>query len=372
MALGTRTTKSDAVGERVARWASAVTVVFVVAILAVFAGHDRLAATATPTRSTHPTTRATRATPAWAMARGLKSLIHQLVRAPWGTLYAGTTQGVYASRDGGATWRALGQGFPGPGIEAWGVAAITGPGGAAVLATCGDGAVYRLPRAGGRWTRAAGRVGALGAYAVYALPGGAALAGSDRGIFRSTDGGRSWTRTARLPGDSAAVAAFARDPADGTVYAGVAGLPDTLRASADGGRDWHIPPGVLPPPSVEALLAVPGRVYAGVMGAPGGGRPVWAGNRRGFAPLGHGLPSDVHGMSLAATGGAGGRLFMGGMGTGVYMFTSTPTSGTGAAGRWVSLGRGPGDGVVTTLLVLPGAHPVLLAGTGEGIYRLAF
>jgi len=364
MASKSRKTRSGSAGDRLARWASAATVVFVVAILAVFAGHARLATTATPTRSTHATT------PVWAAVRGPKALIHQLVRAPWGALYAGTTQGVYASSDGGVTWQALGQGFPGPGIEAWGVAAITGPGGDAILATCGDGAVYRLPRAGGRWARGTGQVGTLGAYAVYALPGGVALAGSDRGIFRSTDGGRSWTQTARLPGDSVAVAAFARDPADGTVYAGVAGLPDALRVSADGGLRWRVPSGVLPPPSVEALLAVPGRVYAGVMGAPGGGRPVWAGDRRGFAPLGHGLPSDVHGMSLAVDG-IGGRLFMGGMGTGVYVSTSLPTSGANASGRWVRLGRGPGDGVITALLVLPGAHPALLAGTGAGIYRLA-
>ncbi len=357
---------------RLSRYAAAVMAAVVVAILAgCDAAPAHPTAAGTPTMSPRPS-RPVRAVDGWSAVAGSHALIHQLIRAPWGALYAGTTQGVYASADDGAAWRSLGQGFPGPGIEAWGVAAIVGRGGDAVLATCGDGAVYRLPRAGGRWTRSTTHIGSLGAYAILALPGGAVLAGSDEGIFRSADGGRSWRQTARLA-VGGAVAAFARDPSDGpggaggTIYAGLAGLPDSLRASSDGGRSWRLPAQPLPPPSVEALLATPEHVYAGVMGAR---QPIWSGGSRGFTSLARGLPPDVHGMALAATGATNGLLFMGSMGTGVYMSAYASPSATRVYGPWTRLGQGPGDGVVTALLTLPGPRPVLLAGTGEGIYRL--
>jgi len=364
--------KQTSRGQQPANWVSMVTIALAVAILAGFAlARARPAATAPP-RTTYTYT--------WAQARGSRALVHQLIRAPWDTLYAATAQGVSSSTDDGGTWRVLGQGFPGPDIAAWGVAATTGPGGDAVLATCEDGFVYRLQRAGARWSRATSRIGTY-ATAIYALPGGAALAGSDGGIYRSSDGGRAWTPAARISGG--AVAAFVRDPATGALYAGMAGLPASLRVSADGGRSWRVPAGVLPPPSVEALLALPGHVYAGVMGAR---QPVWTGVARGFASVGRGLSADVHGMALAALtdNEDRGLLFLGSMGTGVYMsaYASMPATASGGAvvsrgyGPWAALGRAPGDGVVTALLALPGAPggrgapPTLLAGTSEGVYRL--
>ncbi len=316
--------------------------------------------------------RAARPAYAWARATGPSALVHEMARAPWGTLYAGTTQGVEASADEGRTWRPFGQGFPGPGIEAWGVTALTGrtnagSGGDAVLATCQDGYVYRLARAGGRWTRSERAIGTYST-AIYAPPGDSVLAGSDTGIYRSADSGRSWAQAARIPGG--AVAAFARDTATGAIYAGVAGRRDALRLSTDGGRRWRVPAGPPPPPSVQAVLALRGNLYTGAMGA---GYAVWTGATRGFARVGRGLSPAVHGMALAATGetgGTGGRLFMGSMGMGAYMASYTSTQGTRAYGPWTRLGPGPGDGVVTVLLVLPGRRPVLLAGTGDGIYRL--
>lgn len=295
---------------------------------------------------------------AWTPVSAPRTVIHALVRAPWGALYAGTSQGIDVSADQGATWHPVGSGFIGG--EAWGVAAMRGPQGDAVLVAANDGFVYRLPRGGGRWTRPSSAIGAQGAFALLALPQpGAALAGSDHGIFRSVDGGRSWRRVATTVGG--AVVAFARDPVSRTLYAGLAGLMQPLRMSVDDGATWRIPPAPLPPPSVEALLAVAGRMYAGVMGPPGG-RVVWVGGGRGFAPQAFGLPRAADGMVLAAVGGAPPHLLLGTMGLGVY--TATP------GGRWARLGQGPGDGITTSLLVVPGTHPIVLAGTADGIYRL--
>jgi len=367
--------KQTSRGQRLAHWVSTATIALLIAILAGFAlVRARPLSTTTSTRPSLPRA-ATAYT--WTPARGLHTLVHQLIRAPWGTFYAATAQGISSSADDGGTWRVLGQGFPGPGIAAWGVAALREPSGDAVLATGADGFVYRLPHAGSRWTRATTRIGTY-ATAIYALPGGALLAGSDGGIYRSANGGRAWTQAARISGG--AVAAFARDPATGAIYAGLAGLPASLCVSADGGRSWRVPTGSLPPPSVEALLALPGHVYAGVMGAR---QPVWTGVARGFASVGRGLSPDVHGMALAALDDNEGRglLFLGSMGTGVYMaaYASMPATASGKGivsrgyGPWVPLGRAPGDGVVTALLAFPSAHdvrPTLLAGTSEGVYRL--
>jgi len=366
-------------GRRLAHWVSVSTIALLIAILAGFV----LVRAGPLSTTTHTRPSLPRAANAytWTQARGLHTLVHQIIRAPWGALYAATAQGIASSADNGGTWRALGQSFSRPGVAAWGVAAITGHvsghGGDAVLATGADGFVYRLPREGARWTRATTRIGTY-ATAIYALPGGDVLAGSDGGIYRSTNGGRAWTQAARISGG--AVAAFARNPATGALYAGLAGLPASLRVSADDGRSWRIPTGVLPPPSVEALLALPGHVYAGVMGAR---QPVWTGVARGFASVGRGLSPDVHGMALAALDDNEGRglLFLGSMGTGVYMaaYASMPATASGKGGvsrgygPWVPLGPAPGDGVVTALLAFPSAHgarPTLLAGTSEGVYRL--
>ncbi len=296
---------------------------------------------------------------AWSATRAPHVLVHALVRAPWGALYAGTSHAVYSSGDGGATWQPLGHAFPSGAFEVWSVAAVGKPGDEAILAALGNGRVYRLARGGTQWTATGDPIGSFGVYALLALPqAGVVLAGSDYGIFRSSDGGRTWAPVASLGGASAAVTSFARDPRSGAIYAGLANAPRPLRVSVDGGRTWRIPANSVPPPSVEALLATSDRVYAGVMGATGG-RAVWAGGATGFASAAAGLPKTAHGMALAA---AGARLLVGTMGVGVYSRVGQ--------GAWTRLGQGPADGLVTSLLVVPGAHPTVLAGTDSGIYRL--
>ena len=140
----------------------------------------------------------------------------------------------------------------------------------------------------------------------------------------------------------------------------MAGLAHSVLVSRDAGRSWRVPSAPLPPASVEGMLGGAGRVYAGVMGATGG-RAVWSGGAQGFTALSDGLPTDAHGMSLAGRRGA--PVVVGTMGSGVY------SKGQGSS--WSRLGAGPGDKVITALLVIPGPHAVALAGTGDGIFQFA-
>jgi hypothetical protein len=288
-------------------------------------------------------------------------VVYALAATPWAphAVYAATAQGIYASGDGGATWRPAGRGFPGAGIEAWAVTALRGPADGALLASASNGALYRLERAATGWRRVATPPGSHDTYSLYGVPGTrVVLAGSDDGIARSMDGGRSWARVAKTPGGE--VVAFARDAAQGILYAGVASLPYTLLTSRDGGWTWTVLAGASPPRNVVALLSAAGRVYAGVMGDPRG-RAVWVGGAGGFTAASDGLPRDAHGMALALDGR---RLLVGTMGVGVY--------GRDGQGRWAMVGRGLENGTITSLMVLPGrqAQATVLAGTDRGIYRL--
>lgn len=303
-------------------------------------------------------------TGAWARAGSPTTTVHRFLRTRSGVLYASLSTGVYSSHDDGATWSVLGQGFPGPNVDAWSIAFV--PGGATLLAAAADGYVYRLVDSVGRWRRSTAMLSPNGVYALLATPAThAVLAGSDHGIARSTDGGVTWHVVAPLP--NTIVTTFARDAASNTLYAGLAGARGSIQTSKDDGRSWHTLQGVLPPSSVESILITGARIYVGVMQT-SGRLPVWArgrgANGTNFGPLVAGLPStNAHGMTLAATTAAGEavRILIGTMGSGVYERT--------VGGAWTKLGPNPGDGTVTALLVLPGRHPIALAGTADGVYR---
>lgn len=127
--------------------------------------------------------------------------------AHWRDVAAGFSGGVYASRDGGATWSA--------------------------------GLSGRTVRAVLIWSRSPSIL----------------LAGTDRGLYRSDDGGKTWASTSI----TRSVSALAQS-AQGTIYAGGTG---GVWVSYNGARRWASLRGGLPSgTAINALAAAGSTVYA--------------------------------------------------------------------------------------------------------------
>ena len=157
-------------------------------------------------------------------------------------VYLGTADGVlYRSHDGGRRWERSDPGFPlrgmsldelrvdGRGRLYVGYWQVQGTGGGVGLSTDGGRTVELLPGIAGQSVRA---------LALFASDPEVVVAGTLAGVFRSGDGGRSWSRIS--PADDPElrnVNSVAVDPADPQViYAGTWHLP---WKTADAGRSWR-------------------------------------------------------------------------------------------------------------------------------------
>jgi photosystem II stability/assembly factor-like uncharacterized protein len=165
-----------------------------------------------------------------------------------------TGKGVYKSTDGGKTWTNVGL--------------RTSPYIGAVVVAPRDANVV-LVAAQGRGGRGAG-------------PGNRATDSEERGVYRTTDGGRTWTRVlpTSSPADASDLYYDFFDPQ--IIYASIAAAGTGIYKSVDGGATWQ---------------PVPGR------GLPDGARIA------AFA-----VSSGTHGRRLYAIAGAGGRGNAGGRG----------------------------------------------------------
>lgn len=193
-------------------------------------------------------------------------------------LYAATEGGgVYLSTDSGRTWRYSNQGLPVrvrcdhsscPANAASDLVLDRNPRNLYVIF---QGDVYRSTNQGAAWTRPGnglpkGRVQALAVdpahpgvlYAAGAIP--PTSAGFISAIFKSTDGGRRWTRVAAYPST-----VFDLAVSRSGVYAST--FADGVFRSTDGGRSWtEVSEGLPLDVSVPLLAPDPvaqGRIYAG-------------------------------------------------------------------------------------------------------------
>ncbi|MBV8975295.1 MAG: hypothetical protein JOY74_09240, partial [Sinobacteraceae bacterium] len=213
--------------------------------------------------------------------------------------------GVWKTTDGGSTWQPLTDGTP---ISSVGAIAIApsnrdiiyvGTGEAAPRGnmTYGDG-VYKSTDGGKSWSQVGLRdtrqIGALivdpanPEVVLVAALGHAFGPNSERGVFRSTDGGRSWTKVLYKDENTGAID-VSFDPHDARiVYAALwqarrqpwnfsSGGPGSgLYRSTDGGVSWKqlsgngLPGGILGRMHVSVSAADPKRIYAMIEAVEGG------------------------------------------------------------------------------------------------------
>jgi photosystem II stability/assembly factor-like uncharacterized protein len=161
-------------------------------------------------------------------------------------IYVGNPgQGVYGSRNEGASWESLSTGLRGGNVETL----LVHPDDPAILYAGTDAGVARSTDGGATWRRrnqgltdAQGKVATVFSLAFQEGDPETLYAGANQQIFKSTDGGSSWRVTANLPGSL--IVSLATSPDDpAALYAGGTAVVDRRAdrqtyKSADGGESW--------------------------------------------------------------------------------------------------------------------------------------
>jgi photosystem II stability/assembly factor-like uncharacterized protein len=146
---------------------------------------------------------------------------------------------------------------------------------------------------------------------------------SDEGLFKSSDGGRSWERLSGV--SHPRITALALSPLDGTLYAGTE--PSSLFASRDGGGSWRelegmknlpsaptwsFPPRpwtshvrAIAPSHADPNLVVAGIELGGVVRSPDGGYS-WQDQRPGAYPDCHALAAHAAAPEILYEAAGGG------------------------------------------------------------------
>jgi photosystem II stability/assembly factor-like uncharacterized protein len=188
------------------------------------------------------------------------------------TLYAGTgDRGVFKSTDSGGTWTAINNGLPTPYIDSLAI----NPAAPATLYVGASGPeVFKSIDSGSTWGRTGAGpndpwgYGSTYALAIDPLAPDTLYAATDYRLFKSTDGGGSWTAVATDTGLSGPFVAVAIDPANpNRLYAGARGRG--VLESTDGGASWTAMNAGLANLFVNALAidpSNPARLYAGTDG----------------------------------------------------------------------------------------------------------
>ena len=276
-------------------------------------------------------------------------------------LFAGTSDGLRSSRDGGATWQRADGELGGARIFA--LAADTASG--TFFAGGNDGTVFaRLPKPGASWRRISPALGANPVFSLAVAPGSGqtVLAGTVGAIFRGVRAGNNWAwQRVATTADSSVTAIGWALPDRRQIFASVFGTTPPVLSSDDGGLHWHADARGLPPTlPTEALVPLSGTGQHMLLSTMGGG--VWLRSPAGdWRDVSGGLP-EHHAMPMIAAG-PGGPVFAGTMGSGIYRWQH----GT----SWERVGRGllGGQYIVLSLALTSGAHPTLLAGTSVGVWR---
>lgn len=228
--------------------------------------------------------------------------------------YAGGLGGLFKSADGGVTWNSVFNGKPVSSIGAIAVAPSdanvvyvgTGESNLRNDVAFGDG-VWRSGDAGKTWSHAGlANTGHIGAIAVdphnpnrafVAALGNVYKPSEDRGVYRTLDGGKTWTKVLYTD-DRTGASSIVIDPTDpNVIFAGMwegwrnpyhlnsGGPSDGIYESTDGGDHWTRLQGHGLPASVMGRIAIafapsdPQRVYALIESSQG---TLWRSDDRGL------------------------------------------------------------------------------------------
>lgn len=239
------------------------------------------------------------------------------------------------------------------------------------------GTLYRSTDAAATWSAVA-QLANVSVHDVEFAANGDAFIGTIDGIWKSTDGGASWTQLSLGIGLNDQVFEVALDPSNAsTLWVGVAdalgGQSQNVLMSANGGTSWtNRTPPLASPQSCRSIAIDPSnssKVYAAFGGAFGGGA-VWVSTNGGTSWINRsaGLPGNpmnsiVHDGARVLLGG--GQLF-GSQFVGLYSSANDGASWTQVHdGTWPNL-------VINDIAVdAASASTIYLASAGSGIYRSA-
>ena len=156
--------------------------------------------------------------------------------------YAGTGEGVYKSTDGGKTWKKASAGLTSSVV--WRV--VADPSSASILYAATSAGIFKSGDAGAHWSKILAGQGSV----VLAPSSPSTLyAWTSAGLFRTTDGGKNWTplagtglvSTVSAPGNGSlggpGLVLVSPDNPD-TVFAKSGDDPALLFRSTDGGKTW--------------------------------------------------------------------------------------------------------------------------------------
>jgi photosystem II stability/assembly factor-like uncharacterized protein len=207
-------------------------------------------------------------------------------------VYAGENTGIFKSSDGGATWSR--SGYDG-GVSCL----VLDLARSETLYACFYGNVLKTEDAGASWSRVlSGSGSAVVALdsthpeTVYAGTGLRPSPEREAGLFKSTDGARTWGAVNEGMGTATVLALVADPTAPERLYTGLSSSADPLWRTVDGGESWNAASGVgfdigvrsvsaiASTPSSDALFAASG---FGIFKSADGGEN-WSGDAFQFGP----------------------------------------------------------------------------------------